>query len=197
MTERFFFDDWVGGTVDIAHPPQTSQWVLETKLSDRNSQPSAEDWNEPGTGQAVPGAAHGTFICRNLKNPEETAVLNVLMQVPNAGSEYSILPERARQAATTLPFEAQRELAPLSTLKSLERDERDRIRNAFRVAFVDCVQAGIYPSQLNPANLYWDSDASRIVIAGFRNSRPAEPKDHWSDIEWIAWSLAKAPVGYA
>lgn len=30
-------------------------------------------------------------------------------------------------------------------------------------------------------------------IAGFSCSRPAEPSDKWTDIEWVLWGLANCP----
>lgn len=33
-------------------------------------------------------------------------------------------------------------------------------------------------------------------IAGFSFSRPAEPDDKWTDIEWVSWGHADCPTTY-
>ncbi|KAL4789173.1 hypothetical protein BDV19DRAFT_397375 [Aspergillus venezuelensis] len=67
---------------------------------------------------------------------------------------------------------------------SCSREERDAIREAFKIAWIDCVQASVVPAQ---DKLFWDADASRM------KANLAEPTRLWKDTHWIYWHLAEAP----
>ncbi|OJJ38450.1 hypothetical protein ASPWEDRAFT_36074 [Aspergillus wentii DTO 134E9] len=74
--------------------------------------------------------------------------------------------------------------------------ERQAIRNAFRVAWLDCVKKGIYPQGGKIGHLMWDASLNKVYITEFQMWRPRRPTDTWKDIEWMAWGLAKPPRGY-
>ncbi|KAL4883207.1 hypothetical protein BJY04DRAFT_216508 [Aspergillus karnatakaensis] len=78
----------------------------------------------------------------------------------------------------------------------MDRKERDRVRDAFGVAFSNCLDAGVTPCQWSAEYLYWDEHASKIYITGFGfiASYPVEPGDVWSPTEWLYWDLALDPV---
>jgi hypothetical protein len=76
MTEKFFFDDWVGKTIKFTTTNPPSEWKLVTKLSDKNTQQSAESYHESPS----PGAAYGSFICHNANDPADVAFMRIIMQ---------------------------------------------------------------------------------------------------------------------
>ncbi|KAL3463294.1 hypothetical protein BJX64DRAFT_287549 [Aspergillus heterothallicus] len=95
MTEKFFFHDWVGKMIKLTTTNPPSEWKLVTKLSDKSSQQSAEDYNE---NCSASGTAYGSFVCQNTNDSSDMAIMKIIMQVPYRGSEYAIHAERARQA---------------------------------------------------------------------------------------------------
>jgi hypothetical protein len=76
MTEKFFFGDWVGKTIKLTSTNPPSEWKLAAKLSDKNSQMSAERYHESPS----PSAAYGSFICHDAKDPSNVAFLRIIMQ---------------------------------------------------------------------------------------------------------------------
>ncbi|KAL3440153.1 hypothetical protein BJX65DRAFT_315066 [Aspergillus insuetus] len=44
MVERFFLDDLVGKTIKLSTTDPPSEWIIDAKLSDKNSQWSAEEY---------------------------------------------------------------------------------------------------------------------------------------------------------
>lgn len=78
MTEQPFFTDWTGKAVEFPVPEsdQSLFYVLEDVLGDKNDQSSAIDYyNQP-----CPSAAYGAFLCRNTRNPNDVAVLKLILQ---------------------------------------------------------------------------------------------------------------------
>ncbi|RDW76453.1 uncharacterized protein DSM5745_06445 [Aspergillus mulundensis] len=202
-TEKQFFDDWVDKVIQLPpedpNTPSASAWRLESKLADKHSQLTAEDYNEPGIGQWVPSGAYGTFLCQNVHDPDDTAVMHIIMQIPYAGSQYTLPAERRRQATDTLTTIGRRARGTQlngNLFWSLCREERDEIRDAFRVSWVQCIKAGVDPAQGRMDHLFWDKASSKLSIAGFRDSAPVEPVAEWSDVEWIMWFLAIPPKTY-
>ncbi|KAL3480517.1 hypothetical protein BJX99DRAFT_254507 [Aspergillus californicus] len=113
MTEKFFFEDWVGKTIKLTTTNPPSEWKLTTKLSDKNSQRSAEAYHEsppPHTGLS------------SAITP--TTPLTILYR----GSEWAIHAERARQASETPNIMADSELRAVSLLRDNNCTAAPRIR---------------------------------------------------------------------
>ncbi|RDW79216.1 uncharacterized protein DSM5745_06068 [Aspergillus mulundensis] len=75
-------------------------------------------------------------------------------------------------------------------------DERNKIREAFRVAWEECVRAGVVPCMAALWHLFWDSESSKVYLVGFNHSQPVssdEDDGKWEDNEWIYWGLAQYP----
>ncbi|KAL2843450.1 hypothetical protein BJX68DRAFT_270182 [Aspergillus pseudodeflectus] len=125
MTERFFFNDWVGKTIKLTTTNPPSGWKLVTKLSDKNTQESAESYHESPS----PGAAYGSFICHRANDPADVAFLRIIMQIPYGGSEYAIHAERARQASSeTVSGMTYSELCAVELLRDNDCTAAPRIR---------------------------------------------------------------------
>lgn len=80
MTEKHFFDKWIGTTVTFDEKSSgSSTWRLERKLSDKNDQVSAYAFHEDRIYRGRPGAAYGSITCRNVDDGT-VAVLKIVMQ---------------------------------------------------------------------------------------------------------------------
>ncbi|KAE8142896.1 hypothetical protein BDV38DRAFT_277709 [Aspergillus pseudotamarii] len=93
----------------------------------------------------------------------------------------------------------------------LGRRERDRIRQAFKAAWEECVAKGYRPYG-DVSSLFWDSSACKMSVSlpfltrskadntstiyNFMTAYPTEPHTEWFNVLWIVWGLAKAPDGY-
>ncbi|KAL4928163.1 uncharacterized protein BDV17DRAFT_101543 [Aspergillus undulatus] len=72
---------------------------------------------------------------------------------------------------------------------SLSREERDRVRGAFRLAWLNCVATGLLPDL---SNLVWDAQHLLYsFLVGFQEGFRVTPSVHRSDAEWIYWNLAE------
>lgn len=79
---------------------------------------------------------------------------------------------------------------------------RDRIREAFRIAWCDVMDAGIKVSFPGLKHLLWDEVFEKIYIIGFEGAHPVEDLRNWpyATLTWrnkvlLSWGLAKAPQG--
>ncbi|KAL3462100.1 hypothetical protein BJX64DRAFT_288641 [Aspergillus heterothallicus] len=124
MSDKTFFDDWIGRTIDLNTTGASSVWILTEKLSESYLQWSAEEYHlSPAT-----SAAYGTFLCNNVDNTDDVAILRILMQIPYGGSEYAIHAERARQATLTPNGTTQEELDAVRLLSENHCTAAPRIR---------------------------------------------------------------------
>ncbi|KAE8317241.1 hypothetical protein BDV41DRAFT_561485 [Aspergillus transmontanensis] len=91
----------------------------------------------------------------------------------------------------------------------LEDSVREQIRQAFKLAWLDCVGSGITPAHPNIEHVFWDAAANKAYVVFpinnenevwtclMRNaSEPARPEDVWQDVEWSLWGMAKAQESY-
>ncbi|KAJ9314530.1 hypothetical protein DTO271D3_5268 [Paecilomyces variotii] len=78
---------------------------------------------------------------------------------------------------------------------NLERAERDKIRQSFKVAWEDCIRCGAYNFESDISNLLWDKQLERSYIVGHQMSRPSRPEDVWRDVWWLTWGLARGHPG--
>ncbi|KAJ0419589.1 hypothetical protein BJY00DRAFT_313969 [Aspergillus carlsbadensis] len=124
MTEKFFFEDWVGKSIKLHATNPPSEWKLIKKLSDKTSQKSAEAYHESPT----PSAAFGSFICQNATDPTDEAFMRIIMQIPYRGSEYAIHAERARQACEEASGITYSELCAVDLLRNNACTAAPRIR---------------------------------------------------------------------
>ncbi|KAL4963654.1 uncharacterized protein BDV14DRAFT_201621 [Aspergillus stella-maris] len=76
---------------------------------------------------------------------------------------------------------------------SLPRDERDRIRKAFRIAWLDCVEYALISP--HHCHIFWDAESSKVSFVGLRDSSSGPPKDQWANWKWSLWELAALPPG--
>ncbi|KNG85974.1 hypothetical protein ANOM_006098 [Aspergillus nomiae NRRL 13137] len=79
----------------------------------------------------------------------------------------------------------------------LEASEREQIRQAFKLAWLDCIRSGILPALQDIEHVFWDGAANKAYITSFRMSEPAGADIMWRDTEWIAWDMAKPQDKYA
>lgn len=116
MSEKcFFMEDWIGKQITFPSTTEPSEWRLERKLGEKDDQPTAYAYNVDSILKGRAGGAYAPFACRNTKT-NELAVIKILMQVPWEGSEYVSASERAKQATTTLPDNAELDVNPLLIL---------------------------------------------------------------------------------
>ncbi|PIG84730.1 hypothetical protein AARAC_010544 [Aspergillus arachidicola] len=67
----------------------------------------------------------------------------------------------------------------------LKTSESEQIRQAFNLAWKDCVNPGIVPRLQEIEHVLWDAAAKNAM------SEPAAESDEWRDAEWIVWGRAK------
>ncbi|KAB8276888.1 hypothetical protein BDV30DRAFT_205537 [Aspergillus minisclerotigenes] len=79
---------------------------------------------------------------------------------------------------------------------AFEDTVRERIRQAFRVAWEDCVKSGVVPVLQNIEHVFWNEAANKAYLIGFRMSEKARIQDVWRDTRWIAWGMAECPDKY-
>ncbi|KAL4861834.1 hypothetical protein BDV12DRAFT_179733 [Aspergillus spectabilis] len=74
------------------------------------------------------------------------------------------------------------------------RDERDRIREAYKEAWSEWIRCGVSGGGRHISHLFWDSDAGKITIAASSFSSPVEPfrSVKWRDSRWLAADLLRA-----
>ncbi|KAN0076342.1 hypothetical protein V8E54_006484 [Elaphomyces granulatus] len=135
-------------------------------------------------------------------------------RIPFEGSEFEPPQVRAQQA-DGLSRSMKNELTALRTLTEghcesspiliaeklglqvhiwdFSRSVRDDIRNAFKIAWEDCLRAGVINQDKQLRKLLWDETQQKIYIVGFRLSRLSNENDTWKDNLWIKWCLADAP----
>ncbi|KAL3492840.1 hypothetical protein BJX62DRAFT_235782 [Aspergillus germanicus] len=130
MTERPFFDKWMGKTIQLPtdESDSISAWILESVIGDKNNQLSAYEYHEDEILQESLSGAYGTFFCHNKHKPRDNAVMKVIMQVSHAGSEYAIRAERERQASKELSTFGYLEIEPLETLTKNNCPSTPRLR---------------------------------------------------------------------
>ncbi|KAL2788179.1 hypothetical protein BJX66DRAFT_340453 [Aspergillus keveii] len=210
-TVKEFLNDWVGKTIHISAKDPPSTWTLEKKVSDKHVQVSAAEYHQrPGVSVVFAG-----FICRSVDDPKDVAFVRVFVQIPYAGSDWAIPAERARRASINLPWHGREELDNLQALSAsadfvpggflhyilleraqgvqldeetfwaYSREERDAIREGFRNACCECMRAGVYGEQAALDHLFWDSETSKVIIAGWRVAAVDQPG---TDAEWGATS---------
>ncbi|KAE8136552.1 hypothetical protein BDV38DRAFT_283767 [Aspergillus pseudotamarii] len=73
---------------------------------------------------------------------------------------------------------------------------REKIRQAFRAARIDCVSLGVVPVLQNIEHVFWHAEENKAYIIGFRMSEQAREEDVWRDTRWIAWNMAKLRDDY-
>ncbi|QKX58235.1 uncharacterized protein TRUGW13939_05356 [Talaromyces rugulosus] len=75
---------------------------------------------------------------------------------------------------------------------NLSRKQRDEVRDAFKVAYTDCLSCGIIrTSGVLGTSLIWDKASKKMFIVGFRYSRAATEKDVWGSHLWLAWGFGE------
>ncbi|PIG89939.1 hypothetical protein AARAC_011915 [Aspergillus arachidicola] len=79
---------------------------------------------------------------------------------------------------------------------SLEDSVREQIRQAFKLAWLDCVGSGITPANPNIEHVFWDAAANKAYIISFRESESASSEDVWQDVKWSLWGMPKAQESY-
>ncbi|KAL4782549.1 hypothetical protein BJX76DRAFT_358814 [Aspergillus varians] len=102
MSDKSFFDGWVGRAVEFTNTVEPSRGTLEAICGDHKNQLSTKAYFESEGTRGKPSAAYGALRCRNIYNPDEVAFMRIIMQIP-AGFEYAMSPERSRQATDALP----------------------------------------------------------------------------------------------
>ncbi|KAL1979810.1 hypothetical protein VTN96DRAFT_5096 [Rasamsonia emersonii] len=92
--------------------PRPSTWTLVTKVNEKHRQLDESDYETYKT----PSSASALFVCQNVDNPSEEALMRIYMQLPYKGSEMDRPEERAEQASETLDSIAQSEFDALQRL---------------------------------------------------------------------------------
>ncbi|KAL4797815.1 hypothetical protein BDV19DRAFT_377328 [Aspergillus venezuelensis] len=180
MTEKQFLNGWVGKTIQFT----------------KNDQIMAVAFHKPGPLQGKPGCAHCTFLCHNaddssdIKCPgairgycsaPERARQATTSLTPNGLRELEPLQKLTQNDCKSAPHirehesglqddDGSRELNK-DVFWSLSDEERSNVRDAFRLAWLECVRA--------------DKRSPTVTIVGFRDSRSAKSDDAWRHIEWI------------
>ena len=95
MPDRGYFGKhFIGINVHFAEP-HPSTWTLTQKIKERYSQ-----LDEIGTKYLKSTSfAWAIFVCQNVDNPGEEALMKIHMQIPYEGSEFDLPQERATQAS--------------------------------------------------------------------------------------------------
>ncbi|OGM43522.1 hypothetical protein ABOM_008071 [Aspergillus bombycis] len=78
----------------------------------------------------------------------------------------------------------------------LDASGREQIRQAFKLAWLDCLSSGILPALQDIEHVFWDGAANKAYITSFRMSEPAGADIVWRDTQWIAWDMAKPQDKY-
>ncbi|KAN0073360.1 hypothetical protein V8E54_008580 [Elaphomyces granulatus] len=69
--------------------------------------------------------------------------------------------------------------------------ERQVIRNAFKIAYEDCLRCSVVHGYPGWDNLIWDSETGKCYIIGFRFSRGPRHHDTWRETIFRAWNLVR------
>ncbi|KAE8423411.1 hypothetical protein BDV36DRAFT_290545 [Aspergillus pseudocaelatus] len=72
----------------------------------------------------------------------------------------------------------------------LEYSVREKIRQAFRAAWIDFVSLGVVPVLQDIEHVFWHAEANKAM------SEQAREVDVWRDTRWIAWDMAKLQDNY-
>ncbi|KAF1955192.1 hypothetical protein CC80DRAFT_594384 [Byssothecium circinans] len=79
---------------------------------------------------------------------------------------------------------------------ALSKEERDEIREAFKVALLEVWDNGIEPHDTGLHNLMWDDEERKCYILDFEdctffNEEEGAREPKWTDDEWKRWRLAE------
>ncbi|RJE23405.1 hypothetical protein PHISCL_04257 [Aspergillus sclerotialis] len=79
----------------------------------------------------------------------------------------------------------------------LNREERDKIRSAFRTSWEECMRSRFHPWGRH--SLFWDADSNKVTSTydryffKFGDKRREPSRDLWTEYEWILFGLAEGP----
>ncbi|KAK2761126.1 hypothetical protein FQN54_001646 [Arachnomyces sp. PD_36] len=75
---------------------------------------------------------------------------------------------------------------------ALGREERDKIREAFRLAITDVGNCGVEHWDPRIRNILWDEEKGKCYIVDFENGEPIDPTEfEWDEFYWQRWELSK------
>ncbi|KAL3477012.1 hypothetical protein BJX99DRAFT_257917 [Aspergillus californicus] len=115
MSEKFFFDSWVGKTIKLGTTNPPSAWKLVTKLSDKHLQIPYG-----GSEYAIHGErAQQATVIPNGTTREELAVVDLLR----------------KNGCTAAPGVRTQETTLQMIAGSFQTKERDHIREAYKAAW--------------------------------------------------------------
>ncbi|KAJ5791881.1 uncharacterized protein N7518_008892 [Penicillium psychrosexuale] len=80
-----------------------------------------------------------------------------------------------------------------STFWDMDREERDRVREAFLEQFPKLMKMGYFPDGAGPSNLVWDKETGALYFVSFRDSKPFKAKGTFGKEWWPEFDLAKPP----
>ncbi|KKA24170.1 Uncharacterized protein T310_1822 [Rasamsonia emersonii CBS 393.64] len=177
-----------------------SSWILEEKLLERNVQDNEASYR---IHQAA-SAAWAIYVCKNVDNPAQEAIMKIYMQIPYAGSEFDPPEHRQSQATATghLTGFAASELSALKLLTekacpstpTLLDYKHDIQGPEGLVPGGNGFNAGLVLSLGTYDNLMWDDASKKIYFTGFQYTHSPEPDEGWDDEEWDIWGLRTPPT---
>ncbi|OOQ86550.1 hypothetical protein PEBR_20793 [Penicillium brasilianum] len=171
----------VGKVISLSHP-QPSKWRILMVLREHDDQKyeTAKD----------PSYASLELSCIEVEGHHRRSMMRIIMQVPPVPGGF--ITYYAWQAVPGIRLGDYTGKAP--QFWTLDKEEREKIRIAFRQIYSEITFIGIWPDSAAAANLVWNSETETLTWVGFWNCRAAQPYP-WGDWRLPSFDFVKSPDG--